>query len=98
MLFRSFGINFEILASGTLIIAIFLVLIVMRSIQNVIFPLPIAWAYLGIYNFLISPEGFNGEFTILQLVTLVGLGILILISVFQLYRNNFALIPRKVKL
>lgn len=95
---NGFGINFEILASGTLIIAILLVLIVMRSVQNVIFPLPIAWGYLGIYNFLISPKGFNGEFTILQLVTLVGLGIFILISVFQLYRNNFALIPKKVKL
>lgn len=37
-----FGIEVELLASGTLIVAIFLVLLVMRKIRNVIFPLPIA--------------------------------------------------------
>jgi benzodiazapine receptor len=90
-----FGIPFEILAAGTLIVAIFLVLFVMRSIHNVIFPLPIAWAYFGIHKFLTSPEGFNGEFTTLQTVTLIGLGVFVLISAYQLYKNHFALIPRK---
>ena len=91
----AFGIAPELMASGTLIVAIVLVLIVMRSIKNVIFPLPIAWAFFGIHKFLISPEGFKGEFTTLQTVTLIGLVVLLLISAFQLYRNHFALIPRK---
>lgn len=92
---HGFGINPEILASSTLIIAIVLVLIVMRSVQNVLFPLPIAWAYFGIHNFLTSSEGFNGEFKILQTVSLIRLGVLLLISAFQMYRNHFALIPKK---
>ncbi|SEL21360.1 TspO and MBR related proteins [Carnobacterium iners] len=90
-----FGIELEILASGTLIVAVLLVFIVMLKIQNVIFPLPIAWAYFGIHKFLTSPEGFNGDFTTLQTVSLVGLVALVLISVFQLYKNHFVLIPRK---
>ena len=39
---NGFGIEPEILAYGTLIIAILLVIIVMLKIHNVIFPLPIA--------------------------------------------------------
>ncbi|MGB3159659.1 MAG: tryptophan-rich sensory protein [Carnobacterium sp.] len=90
-----FGIEVELLASGTLIVAIFLVLLVMRKIRNVIFPLPIAWAYFGIHNFLTASEGFNGKFPTLEMVTLVGLGVFLVISAYQFYKNSFALIPRK---
>lgn len=93
-----FGISPEIWASVILMISIVLVLIVMRSIHNVIFPLPIAWAYLGINKFLRSPEGFKGEFTTLQTVSLIGIFILVMISLYQLYKNHFALIPKKLKM
>ena len=93
---NGFGIAPDIWASIILIIAIILVLIVMRSVRNVIFPLPIAWAYFGIYKFLRSPVGFKGQFSTLQSVSLVGIAVLIIISVFQFYRNHFALIPKQV--
>ncbi len=92
---NGFGIEPEILAYGTLIIAILLVIIVMLKIHNVIFPLPIAWAYFGIHKFLVSSEGFNGEFTTIQTVSLIGLGAFVLRSAFQFYKNRFTLIPRK---
>lgn len=94
---NGFGINVEILASATLIVAILLVLIVTLSVKNVIFPLPIAWAYFGIYRFLVSPEGFNGEFIMLQWVSIIGIVALLLISAFQLYKNQFWLIPKQLK-
>ncbi len=94
---NGFGIAPQIWASAILIISLLLVLIVIRSIRNVIFPLPIAWAYFGIYKFLKSPEGFKGEFVNLQTITLAGIAVLVIISGFQLYRNHFALIPEKLK-
>lgn len=93
-----FGISVEFLASSTLIVAIFLVFLVMQRVKNVIFPLPIAWAYFGIYQFLVSPEGFKGEYGMLQWVSLGGVVALAVISGFQLYKNHFWLIPRTTKI
>lgn len=90
-----FGIAPEIWAIIILIISIVLVLVINRSIRNAIFPLPIAWAYFGIYKYLNSPEGFKGEFASLETVALIGIGILLAISMFQFYRNHFSLIPKK---
>lgn len=91
-----FGISPEIWSIITLVIAIILVLLVTLNLRNAIFPLPIAWAFFGIYRFLIAPEGFKGQYELLQTVTLVGMVILILISVFQFYRNKFSLLSDKI--
>lgn len=90
---NGFGLANEIWAIIILIIAVFLVILVLKRIRNAIFPLPIAWAYFGIYQFLNAPEGFNGEYGSLQIVTLVAMIVLILISAIQFYRNRFALLP-----
>lgn len=87
-----FGIAPEVLASATLIVSIVLVYIVVGSIRNAVFPLPVAWAYFGIYKFLSSPTGFNGEFANLQIVSIVGMILLILIAAIQFYKNNFFII------
>lgn len=94
---NGFGIAPEIWASSILIIAIALVFIVIRSNRNSVLPLPVAWAYFGIYKFLKAPEGFKGEFENLQTVAILGMIILIFISVFQFYQNNFSVLPRKNK-
>ncbi len=90
-----FGIAHEVLAVITLIISVILVFIVLQSNRNASFPLPIAWAYFGIYQFLKAPEGFKGEFGLLQIVCLVGMVVLIGIAAIQLYKNHFALLPEK---
>lgn len=89
------GSSDEIWSIFTLIIAVFLVFIVLKSIRNAVFPLPIAWAYLGIYQFLQAPEGFKGEFGLLQIISLAGMVVLIGLAAIQLYRNHFALLPEK---
>lgn len=90
-----FGIAHEILAVITLVIAIILVFLVLQSNKNAVFPLPIAWAYFGIYQFLKAPEGFDGAYGLLQIVCLGGVVVLIGIAAIQLYKNQFSLLAKK---
>lgn len=94
---NGFGVADDIWAIIILIIAILLVIVVLSKIPNAAFPLPIAWAYFGIYIFLNAPEGFKGAFGLLQNVALVGMSVLIGVAVIQFYRNRLSLIPRLTK-
>jgi translocator protein len=94
---NGFGIAPEVWAGIILIIAIILVFIVLKTNRNAVFPLPIAWAYFGIYQFLKSPEGFKGEYSILQTIALAGMAVLIGMAAIQLYQNHFSLFPEKAK-
>ena len=91
---NGFGLAEDVWAIIILIIAVFLVILVLLKIRNAVFPLPIAWAYFGIYQFLRAPEGFKGEFGLLQVVALVGMAVLIGVAAIQLYRNQFSLLPK----
>lgn len=90
-----FGISHEILAVITLVVAIALVFLVLQSNKNAVFPLPVAWAYFGIYQFLKAPEGFDGAYGLLQIVCLGGMVVLIGIAAIQLYKNEFSLLVKK---
>ncbi len=91
---NGFGIADDIWAIIILIIAILLVIMVLSKNRNAAFPLPIAWAYFGIYQFLNAPEGFKGEFGLLQNVVLAGMAVLAALAAIQFYRNHFSLIPK----
>lgn len=93
MKWNGFGIANDVWSIIILIIAVILIILVASKIRNAAFPLPVAWAYLGIYQFLKSPEGFNAEFGLLQTVALAGMVVLILIAAIQFYRNHLALLP-----
>jgi carbon starvation protein CstA len=88
-----FGIADQIWATIILIIAVLLVIGVLLKNRNAVFPLPVAWAYYGIYQFLKSPVGFKGEYGLLQVVSLAGMVVLICAAVIQFYRNHFSLLP-----
>lgn len=90
-----FGIEHEILAVTTLVVAIILVFLVLQSNKNAVFPLPVAWAYFGIYEFLNAPEGFNGAYGLLEIVCLGGVVVLIGIAAIQLYKNQFSLLKQR---
>lgn len=88
-----FGISPEIWGIIILVVAVFLVVLVQLSNRNAAFPLPVAWAYFGIFQFLKAPEGFGGKFVLLQTTALAGMAVLIGAAAIQLYRNRFSLLP-----
>jgi len=90
---NGFGIPDDIWAIIILAVAVILVVVVLFKNRNAMFPLPIAWAYLGIYQNLRSPYGFNGEFGLLQNAALAGAIVLALIASFQFYRNGNSFLP-----
>lgn len=94
---NGFGIANEIWGVIILSISVLLIFIVNLILRNAVLPLPAAWAYLGIYQFLKAPEGFKGEFPLLQTIALAGMVILIGIAAIQLYKNHFLLIPYSSK-
>lgn len=90
---NGFGLTQDVWADIILIMAIILIFLVTLKNKNAAFPLPIAWAYIGIYNFLKSPEGFGGKFPILQSVSIGGMIILLILSIYLFYKNKYKIIP-----
>ena len=88
-----FGLAENIWAIAILAISVVLVVLLMLRIKNASLPLPVAWAYFGIYQFLRAPEGFKGQYELVEIVALVGCVILIGAAAIQLYRNRFQIIP-----
>ena len=91
---NGFGIANDVWAIIILIVAIVLVVGVLLRIKNAVFPLPIAWAYFGIYKFLAAPEGFKGQYGSLQNIALAGIVVLVVLAALQFYRNRFAILPK----
>ncbi len=91
---NGFGISDGNWAIIILAVSVLLVILVLFKNHNASFPIPVAWAYWGIYQFLKAPEGFNGEYALLQIVALAGMVVLIGASGIQLFRNRFSLLPK----
>ena len=91
---NGFGIADDIWAIITLIVSIVLVILVLVKIKNSVFPISIAWAYFGIYQFLKAPEGFKGQYGSLQITVLIGMAILLVLAFIQFYRNHFYVVPK----
>lgn len=87
---NGFGISAEVWALTILIVAVVLVALVLLRIKNAIFPIPIVWAYYGIYQNLNS---LNIESRLLRTIPLLGIVVLIAIAVFYFYKNRFSVIP-----
>lgn len=90
---NGFGIPNVIWAITILIISVSLVYTILSTNKNAVFPLPVAWAYFGIYLSLKS-FNFSGEYDLLQIVALAGMVVLIAMAAIQFYRNRFAILPR----
>ncbi len=91
---NGFGIAQDTWGIIILIVAILLLILVQTRIRNAFFPLPIAWAFFGIYQFLKAPEGFGGEYALMQNVALIGAGVLVLVALFTLSRNGWKVLPK----
>lgn len=88
-----FGLAPEIWGVLILAVSVLLIFLVQLANKNAAFPLPVAWAYFGIYQFLKAPEGFKGEYGLMQITALAGMAVLIGLAAIQLYRNRFSLLP-----
>lgn len=84
-----FGLSESFWASVVLIGAVIMVFLVNLRNKNSFFPLPIAWAYFGIFTFLRSAEGFNGQYPNLEHISAGGAAILLFLAAIRLYKNNF---------
>jgi hypothetical protein len=91
------GIADPVWAGIMLVAALVLVVGVLLKTRNAVFPLPVIWAYFGIYQFLVSPEGFNGEYGSLQVITLAGMAVLICAAAFEYIRNRCSVLPGPLK-
>lgn len=87
------GIADPVWAAIMLTASLALVIGVLLKLRNAVFPLPVAWAYFGIYQFLRSPEGFNGVYGYLQVLALAGMAVLICASALAFFRNRFSVLP-----
>ncbi|MBC7123514.1 MAG: tryptophan-rich sensory protein [Pseudothermotoga sp.] len=92
---NGFGVSPEIWGVLILVVAVLLTWLVLAKIKNAVFPLPIAWAYFGIYKNLVSPEGYDNQYKLPPKVALVGLVVLIGMAVIQFYRNRCCSVPVK---
>lgn len=88
-----FGLAASTWAVVILAVAALLVIVVQLRNRNAAFPLPIAWAYLGIYQALRAQQGAGGRAGLLQVTSLVGMVVLVGAAAVQLFRNHLALLP-----
>lgn len=88
-----FSLAEETWAMIILLVAIALVAIVLVRTKNAALPLPIAWAYFGIHQNLMSADGHNGAYTLVEAVAIGGIVILIALAAYQFYRNRMSLLP-----
>lgn len=85
------GLSEALWAVITLIVAIVLVFLVLTRVKNAAFPLPIAWAFFGIYQ---AQGLLNGEGSgMLQMTALLGMAVLIGMAAIVWYRNGFKILP-----
>ena len=86
---QGFGVPQETWGIVVLALALLIGLIVLFSIKNAGFMLPVAWAYFGIYMHLKSFEGLN----ILRTIALIGAVAALVLAAIRLMLNRFTVIP-----
>jgi len=90
-----FGLSPGVWSSIILVVAVLLVIAILLKIRNAAFPLPIAWAYFGIYNALGTQT--VAELSLLKTILLIGLIVLLAASVIQLISNRCSVLPEQGK-
>lgn len=89
-----FGISDSIWTIIILFVAIAFVLFYLTRFKNAIFPLPIAWAFFGIYSAYGNGQLMAELATIIQGVLIAGIIVFLILSVWTFIRNNQAIFPK----
>lgn len=90
---NGFGLADSVWAFIILIIAASLVMLVTYRTQNAALPLPVAWAYYGIYQNLVNAH--SGNFQLLEITAIILMVVLIGVAAIQFYRNRYGVLPKK---
>ncbi len=87
------GIGDSTWGVAILLVALALTFGVLRQHRNAIYPLPIAWAYLGIYQALASTESAAGQPGFMPIIALIGMAVLAGMVIVQFVQNGRTLCP-----
>ncbi len=84
-----FGISEAVWAAIIVMVAVLLAIVLMLTIKNALFPVPIAWAYWGIYQNLrsISASSF------VETAVLTGMVLLLAAAIAQFVKNHLRILP-----
>jgi len=77
--------------------AILIVGLVALATRNATLPIPAAWAYLGIFQFLKTSDASAGKYPDLQNTALAGMVILAILAVVLFAVNRYSFLPAAVK-
>lgn len=86
---QGFGISETTWAAIMMVVAVLLVVLVGLNLQNAAFPLPIAWAFFGIFSEL-QTVGASG---LLSMIAIVSLIFLLVVATFIFIRNDKSIYP-----
>ncbi|MDQ0428576.1 sterol desaturase/sphingolipid hydroxylase (fatty acid hydroxylase superfamily) [Planomicrobium stackebrandtii] len=92
---NGFGLSDSIWTLVVLGLAIAFVLFYLSRFKNAAFPIPIAWAFYGIYSAYASGQLNPAMSTAIQGVLLAGIGIYLIAVVWRFIKNGNALFPRQ---
>ena len=92
-----FGLANDVWSLIILCAAILIVGMVALITRNAALPLPVTWAYLGIFQFLKTSNVFAGKYPDLQNTALAGMAILAVWAVVLFAVNRFSFLPLAVK-
>lgn len=89
-----FGISESIWTVLILLVAIGFAIFYLSQFKNAVFPLPLAWAFIGIYGSYMSGRLTPDMAGIIQILLLVGIVILLSLSGVVFFKNNKAIFPK----
>lgn len=91
-----FGISDSLWTIIIIIVAIALPLIYMRFYKNAVFPISLAWAFLGIYSSYSSGRLEPPMGSFIQILLLLGIGIFIVAIIITFIKNNYSIFPKRI--
>jgi len=92
---NGFGLSPEVWGILMLSVSIVLLIGVLLKLRNAVFPLPVAWAYYGINQFLKAEDGFGGAYGGLEIVAIAGMAVLVVVAIVQFILNRFSILPKQ---
>ncbi|MCE5189383.1 MAG: tryptophan-rich sensory protein [Eubacteriales bacterium] len=90
-----FGLSPEVWGILMLSVSIVLLIGVLLKLRNAVFPLPVAWAYYGINQFLKAGDGFGGAYGGLETAAIAGMAVLVVVAIVQFILNRFSILPKQ---